>query len=147
MSLAEELYSTLIKTHMLLSDSDNLLLQQFNLSNTRYNALVHLNASPGLSQNELSERLLCTKGNTTRIVKSMESDGYITRKVDPEDNRALCLYLTAAGKDLMERARKAYRDLNEERFSCLGHLDQGGLQQNLGALNEHLENLVQQQKT
>jgi DNA-binding MarR family transcriptional regulator len=146
MSLADELYSALTKTHMLLDDSDLSLLQQFGLSNTRYHTLMHLHKHPGLSQNELSEKLLCTKGNTTRIVKSMEENGYITRQVDPEDNRALRLYLTPAGEELRKRADKAYQDLNERRFSCLCDLEQGGLHENLDALNEHLESLVQEQK-
>jgi len=147
MRQAEDLYSALIKTQILLEDSDNLLLQQYNLSSSRYYTLVHLDESPGLSQNELSERLLCTKGNTTRIVKSMEEDGYLTRQVDPEDNRALCLYLTPVGEDLVQRARKAHLELNTLRFSCLNTSEQGTLQQNLEALNAHLESVVQQQKS
>ncbi len=146
MTQASDLYSILIKTHMLLDDSDTYLLQQYNLGNTRYYALLHLRETPGLTQNELSDRLLCTKGNTTRIVKTLERDGYLTRQVDAADNRALRLYLTAAGAALLQQAHVAYEELNELRFACLDAMECANLQHNLEALNAHLETLLAQYK-
>ncbi len=145
MSQADDLYTALMKAQILLEDGTNLLLQKYNLSVTRYYALVHLNEHPGLSQNELSERLLCTKGNTTRIVKGLENDGYITREVDQEDNRALKLHLTAAGQELVARASLAYHEFNELRFSHLTSTERDALQQNLGRLNNILEPMLHPQ--
>lgn len=142
MGQVDELYTTLQKTILLLNDSDGQFFDQYQLGSTRFYSLVHLQAEPGLSLSELSRRLLCTKGNATRIMNSLESDGLIRREVDPGDNRALRFFLTSAGESLLGQARQAYQEFNQKRFGCLSVLEQGALQGALETLNAQLSELV-----
>ena len=52
----------------------------------------------GISQQELSERLLVTKGNVCMTLQAMEGEGLVERRLDAEDQRAHRLYLTNAGR-------------------------------------------------
>ena len=50
-------------------------------------ALLHALCSGEISQTELQHHVGVEGPVITRIVKQMEADGYITRRVDPHDNR------------------------------------------------------------
>lgn len=119
MAPVEQLYSSFLEIYILLDDNERHFFGRYSLSSARYHALLHISDAPGLSLRELSDFLLCTKGNTTRIVKSLESHGYLTRHVDQEDSRALCLYLTEKGQALLEQVRLAYREF---KAACFGNL-------------------------
>jgi len=142
MSQGDDLYYLFAKAQLLLDDGDNRFFQQYALGRTRYYVLLHVSQTPQLSQNELSQRLLCTKGNTARIVKRMEQEGLLCRDVDAQDARTRNLRVTARGAALLAEVRAAYSALNEQRFGCLNGLEKGSLAQNLATLSTHLEELL-----
>lgn len=138
----EEINTTLNTAQLLMNDSDERFFEQFKLGSTRYYALVHLDESPGLTLSELSRRLLCTKGNMTRILKSMEQDGLLERRVDPLDNRAVRHALTSQGTALLTNTRTAYRSFLEQRFSGLELYEIDSLDRILTRLNRRLEAIL-----
>lgn len=140
MSEREALYNLLKQTFILLDDGDRRLFGRYNLSPTRYYALLHISESPGLSSSELSDRLLCDKSNVTRIVKGLESSGYIIRKPHETDGRTLRLYLTSQGKEICTDVSVAHQAYNEMRLSCITEISQGNLLENLSLLNDSLQN-------
>lgn len=139
MSEREKLYNLLKQTFILLDDGDRRLFGHYNLSPTRYYALLHISESPGLSSSELSDRLLCDKSNVTRIVKGLENSGYIIRKPHETDGRTLRLYLTAQGKEVCANVSSAHQAYNELRLSCINEISQGNLLENLSILNDSLQ--------
>ncbi|GJM40353.1 MAG: MarR family transcriptional regulator [Ardenticatenaceae bacterium] len=144
MSDREVLYNLLKTTFILLDDGDRRLIGQFDLSPTRYYALRHISENPGLSSSELSDHLLCDKSNVTRIVKGLESTGYIVRKPHESDGRTLRLFLTDRGEIVCEQISEAHQAYNDLRLSCLNEISQGSLLENLSILNDSLhEELLQ----
>jgi DNA-binding MarR family transcriptional regulator len=139
MTQVEELYFSLVRTNLLLTETDSRFFQQYGLGSTRFYTLLHVHHTPGISLSDLSKRLLCTKGNTTRIIRSLESDGLLARETDQEDNRALRLSVTEPGEKLFLEVLKAYQDFNIRRFECLEEMDQKALMEHFGRLNQHLE--------
>ena len=139
MSDREALYNLLKATFILLDDGDRRLIGQFDLSPTRYYALVHIAEKPGLSSSELSDRLLCDKSNVTRIVKGLEKSGHIVRKPHETDGRTLRLYLTDKGESVSSDISAAHRAYNELRLNCISEISQGNLLENLTILNESLQ--------
>lgn len=135
----EELNTILTVLQLLMTDSDERFFGQFQLGATRYYTLLHLEGSPGLTLSELSQRLLCSKGNMTRILKSMEEDGLLERRADPLDARAIRLLLTPQGLERLKAARSAYRDHLEERYSGLALYEIDSLQRVLSRLNRYIE--------
>lgn len=80
MDHADELYSVIVKTTLLINDTDNRFFQKYDLGNTRFYALVHIHDTPGISLSDLSTRLFCTKGNATRSVPESVDGRSISKK-------------------------------------------------------------------
>lgn len=137
MPAAEKIYRALVRSQMLLSESDDRFFEQYRLGKTRYYALLHIEQNPGISLSNLSKLLLCTKGNTTRIVKGLEQEGYIARRADLKDNRAQCLLLNEAGEKLLKDATQAYQAHKQTLFICLDEKQADFLFETLEMLNTH----------
>ncbi len=139
MTIYEEINTTLTTAQLLMNDSDEHFFERFKLGTTRYFTLVHLDQTPGLTLSELSQRLLCTKGNMTRILKSMEQDGLLERRADPRDGRAVRHVLTPDGLHLLGEARSAHQEFLQQRYSGLALYEIDSLQRILARLNRQLE--------
>ena len=69
----------------------------------RFDLLAQVARSPlGPSLGELSRRLLVTKGNITDIVARLESVDLIERRRDDADGRIQYVFLTPAGRKLLD---------------------------------------------
>jgi DNA-binding MarR family transcriptional regulator len=58
----------------------------------------------------------------TRLVKRLESDGLVARRLDPADNRFTLASLTPAGEELVAELRAAHRIFQER---LLADIDAG----------------------
>jgi DNA-binding MarR family transcriptional regulator len=84
------------------------LFSPHGLTRTRFDILSRINDFPGINYVDLSDLILCTKGNTTRIVASMMEDNLVYRHENPEDRRSFQLFLSDTGKVLYEEVNQAY---------------------------------------
>ena len=57
--------------------------------------------APGISQEQLAQKLCVNKSNVARQVAAMEEEGYIERRPCGKDKRVLRLHLTAKAQALM----------------------------------------------
>jgi DNA-binding MarR family transcriptional regulator len=71
---------------------------QHNLTMPQFDILATLRFSEGVTQQELAERLLVTKGNVCGVLDRLEAVKWLERRQDAKDGRANRLYLTAAGR-------------------------------------------------
>ncbi|MBL0172240.1 MAG: MarR family transcriptional regulator [Gemmatimonadaceae bacterium] len=86
--------STLIEQHL-----GSALKREFGSSLPRFDLLAQLDRAPGgLRMGELSERILTTGGNVTWLVRALETEGLVSRRVAIDDKRAAVVRLTAAGR-------------------------------------------------
>jgi len=65
-------------------------------------ALMAMLHAPGLTQNELAERLGLSKSNVSRLVGKLASGKRVRRSKDDADGRAYRLVLTESGQQLAE---------------------------------------------
>lgn len=119
MADAQTLYSLIKEIFLILDDGDRQLLSQFDLSPSRYYALVHLGNNPGLSLSKLSDLMLCDKSNATRIVRGLEHEGLAIRRPHESDRRAIRLFLSDDGDELRRRAIAAHERYNEGRLQSM----------------------------
>ncbi len=96
-------------------------LRQWNLSVAQFDVLVQIGAREGLTQQELADHLLVTKGNISQLLARMERRGLVRRT---QDGRALVLSLTAEGRRLRAIVVPAQEALIARR---LAPLDPAGL--------------------
>lgn len=134
----EDVNTTLLTSQLLMNDSDERFFEQFKLGTTRYYTLVHLEQTPGQTLSELSQRLFCTKGNMTRILKSMEEAGLLERQTDSKDARAIRHFLTPSGTALLASVRAAYHEFLDQRYAGLELYEIDSLQRILTRFNRRL---------
>ncbi len=67
-------------------------------------ALAHL-VEGELSMSEIADRLILSRGGTTKVVDRLEEMGYVTRRPNTEDRRATIVAVTDAGREARARAR------------------------------------------
>lgn len=61
-----------------------------------------------------------TAGNITQILTALEKRGLVERTTDPEDRRKVVISLTAAGKEAVAKAGRAYREAYSGLLAQLG---------------------------
>ena len=105
----------------------------------RFDVLAQLSVAPGISQQELSDRLLVTKGNTTTLLDKMTAQGLVERCPDPEDRRSYRLHLTEKGQQLAETLIPSHEDFIQEHMSALSDEEQRALLALLRDLDRSLE--------
>jgi len=75
----------------------NNAIRQYGLNSSEYIYLVSLGHNEGVNQRYLSDQLCIDDALTTRVMKSLERKGYITRTRSEADKRAYSIRLTEKG--------------------------------------------------
>ncbi len=105
------------------------------LTPAQFDVLATLQHGDGITQQELSERLLVTKGNVCGLIDRAEAAGWVERRPDPEDRRANRLYMTERGRQRLAETLPDHRAVIER---VLGRLGAGRLQD----LHDLLDDLI-----
>lgn len=114
-----ELYESLKSIFLHIDNHEKAFLARFGLNVPRFYVLMHIEKNPGINYIVLSDLLLCTKSNTTRVVRGMQQDGLINREVDPNDRRSYKLTLSKKGHDLFNSVYPDYKMLVDRLMSML----------------------------
>ena len=127
-------FKQLIVTFLKLQRQLEAVLDPFGLVFSQFEALVKIEANPGLIQQELVSHLLVTKGNVGALLDRLESMALVERRPDPLDRRANRLHLTADGSAIVHRIRTAHRMFIDANFRELDGVQCGQLQKLLRAI-------------
>ncbi len=100
-------------------------LEQYSLSLAQFDILATLGLEEGITQQELAERLLVTKGNVCGMMARMEASGWVKRQPDAGDRRVNHVFLTRRGKALLMQTLPTQQD---RLRAVLGVLDPRELQ-------------------
>ena len=99
-------------------------LRAWSLTPAQFDVLAHVGAAEGVTQQELADALLVTKGNICQLLDRMEGAGLIARCQEGRANR---LHLTPAGRALYAEAVPAHEALIAAQFAALSSAEQGQL--------------------
>jgi DNA-binding MarR family transcriptional regulator len=102
------LYQSLKAIFLHIDYHEKALFSRHAITLPRFYILKHIHEHPGINYIDLTDLMLCTKSNTTRIVGEMQKDGLITRKDDPQDKRSFQLYLTQKGTRVYQGIQPEY---------------------------------------
>jgi DNA-binding MarR family transcriptional regulator len=69
------------------------------LNTAQFDVLAKVGAASGMTQQDLADALLVTKGNISQLLSKMEQDGLITRR---QEGRTNCLSLTERGQAVFQ---------------------------------------------
>jgi DNA-binding MarR family transcriptional regulator len=110
-------------------------LKLWGLNNAQFDVLAHVGAAEGITQQELADSLLVTKGNVAQLLGRMERRGLIERRSQGRTNR---LFLTDEGRRTFTEVVPAHEALIDERLSVLSEEDQKQLFELLRRLDRTL---------
>jgi DNA-binding MarR family transcriptional regulator len=124
--------STMIAQHI-----GSALKREFGSSLPRFDLLSQLDRAPGgLRMGELSERTLTTGGNITWLVRALEAEGLVNRKVVDSDRRAAVVRLTPAGRRHFAAMARAHERWISTLFSALSPAERKELHTLLGTVKQ-----------
>ncbi|AEG61236.1 MarR family winged helix-turn-helix transcriptional regulator [Desulforamulus ruminis] len=112
--------------------------KEYNVTPEQWAILNRLWEKEGLSPKELAELTSKDQPTTVRILSRLEKKGYITRQVNPEDNRAYLISLTSEGRAIKDKLFPlAFEALNK----AIKGIDKEELEVTRAVLNKVFKNL------
>ena len=114
------------------------LAKRHGLTLPHLEVLLCLNPGEGISQQDLAERLLLTKGNICVMVQKMEGTGLIERRSDPDDQRFHRLYMTPAGKRKLREIQPEHKAMTGRALRGLTQAEQESLHELLCRVDDTL---------
>jgi DNA-binding MarR family transcriptional regulator len=110
-------------------------LSTYGLSVGQFDVLAQVGAHEGITQRELTEKLLVTKSNVCQILSRMEERGLVTRR---QECRAKRPFLTEEGRSLFDEVVPSQEELINRLLSCVPSEDHNLLSKILGRLDRTL---------
>lgn len=134
----------LIKTvYLMLDDTDQQFLKQYDLTPVQFYALLWLNGEERKSLSQLSRDLLCDPSNVTRLADTLERKGLVARQRDADDRRVTWIALTPDGAELCRNVRREHARFTRARMSVLSEAEQASLEKLLTKLRDGLSQHLQ----
>jgi len=115
--------------------------QEVGLTLPHFEVLLTLLMGEGISQQDVSDRLLVTKGNICVIMQKLEAAGLVERRSDPTDQRYHRLYLTDGGRRILAKVYPEHRALTAKIFSGLSQAEQKTLHELLTRVDQTFDDL------
>lgn len=97
-------------------------MKDLELTASQFPFLIHLSHKEGITQDDLAVHLHIDKGTVARALKKLEDNGFIYRKINPENRRRYLLFLTEKGKDMIPQIRSI--DKEWENSVCSNFSDE-----------------------
>lgn len=114
-------------------------LKDMEIRSGQHDFLYVIMVFEGLTQKELSERLIVGKSTTAKAVKQLMDKGFVRREVDQQDKRMRRLYLTKKGQEAKPVIEETFKNLNRVLF---GNLDNMAYRQLSDTLQGVLTNIA-----
>lgn len=118
---------------------DHLAVEQMrsqDLSLAQFDVLAQVGSHEGLTQQELADHLLVTKGNISQLVEKMEQRGLVHRSAQ---GRTMRLWLTQKGHTLYSSSIPSHEELLAHQFSILNPNERRQLRTLLTKLDHSLK--------
>lgn len=107
-------------------------LRPLGFSHSRWLLLLHLSRNDGCTHRELAQSMGIESATLVRLVDHMEREGLLRRCASETDRRVKHLYLSEAGKPVVEEIRSHAAELRKE---VLGGVSQAEIKGALDVFN------------
>lgn len=135
--LAYELTREILATADVFLRESQRLFKPHGMTPAQFNVLNILADVPdGLSQRELSDKLLVDRSNVTGLLDRLEKLGWVRRSDDPRDRRVYRVTLTESGRRQWAAVHPQYLAVAQQVTACLSATEAKQLLQTLGTLQK-----------
>lgn len=112
----------------------NNILKEMNISLSQTRILLTLAHKDGVSIDHLSQKTGIGKSSITKSVKILERKEFITKEIDPQDNRKKIIKITNKGRKIQEKALEINQEIEETIEKQIGKQETNNLKYNLKKL-------------
>ena len=119
----EETIYSIVLAFNLLNNEMTAYLKEFNLTPAQFNVLMvirHQGSTDGMSQVEISKKLIVTASNMTRLLDKLEREKLVQRASHAGDRRVKIIQITEKATKLLDTVWPGY---NEKLKQLANHLD------------------------
>lgn len=116
-------------------------INQLGLHGSQHHLLMHLANHETVTQKELASQLKVSPASVAVSIKKLESEGYITKEMDREDNRFNKITITEKGKNMVEKSRQVVVKIDEAAFEGFSEQEVGWLSSMVERIYQNLENI------
>ncbi|MFD4703821.1 MarR family winged helix-turn-helix transcriptional regulator [Gottfriedia sp. NPDC058432] len=120
-NLAVLLWFRLARFYLKNVRESNNQLKKWGLTTAQFDVIVHVGRNKRLTQQELADKLVVTKGNVTHLLKKMEELQWIKREVEWKNKY---LSLTEIGQKMYEEIVPTQDEFQQAQFSKLTEEEQ-----------------------
>ena len=111
----------LARAYGAISAASEQLFRRHGLTTAQFDVIAQLGAAGALTQQELADRLLVTKGNISQLLARMADHGLIVRRAAGRSN---LISLSEAGRDVHDRLVPLQEARLAQHFAVLTHAEQ-----------------------
>lgn len=94
-------------------------LESYRLTGWQAPYLPEICKSPGITQEQLAQRLHVNPSNVTRQLTALEENGFVLRQRSRSDRRVVEVYPTESARQLLPVIHEVYRSWREKLFQDL----------------------------
>lgn len=116
----------------------NRKVQDLGLTQAQWQILVRVSYMEGARQAQIAEVLEMQPISVARMVDRMEAAGWLERRADPDDRRALNIYLTSKAEPILEEMRLRAAETRKLALKGLSADQQAGLTEILQKIRSNL---------
>ena len=138
MTLNDTLEVYIKTTSMALSRMYNAIAASYGISQTMGYILIYVEKE-GTPSTKLAKLLGMKISSLTRILKNMEADGSIYKKLDDNDKRITRVFLTELGLEKRIIAKKTVLEFNEKLLNNIGEADLQAFFNVFKIINQHIK--------
>jgi MarR family transcriptional regulator, transcriptional regulator for hemolysin len=113
-------------------------LQSLGLTQAQWRAIVHVSRTEGMNQVALAECLEAQPITVARLIDRMEAAGWIERRNDPLDRRAVQLFLTPKCQPILEEIHARAADMMSDGVAGMSATAQKQLFESLQRMKQNL---------
>lgn len=122
----------------LLRRNFNRCVQNVGLTQAQWQALAHIARKPGMKQSQLADILEVQPISVARLIDRMEAAGWVERRPDAADRRAINLHLTDKCDPILSKMKKFALEVRARALADIPQQDQQFLMENLLLMRKNL---------
>ena len=111
-------------------------LEQYGVVGYQYLYITTLCRNPGMSQDELAEKLIFNKSSVARQVAALEEKGFVTRRRNEKDKREMLVYPTEKAQEVFPAIQKVIKEFREHLTSEMAPEDRKAFEDQLAVIQE-----------
>ena len=119
-------------------------LEEYGVTGYQYLYLTNICRAPGVSQDELAEKLIFNKSSVARQLANLEQNGFVERRRNEKDKRELLVFPTEKALRLLPIIDRTVADFRKRISSGLSETEWEELERLLNRVQENAKNAIEE---